>query len=1155
MKHTCKVLLALTLSIIMSMPVYAMDLGVTNNGASTNVTTESESTPLPTIQPDVLQSATPAPTNSPSPSVTPSASPDIDIPIVPEPTNTDRPDSSPTPLPQDSALQSTPEPDAGVDKDLSDNTESEKEEEIIITQPSNDQTAANTEQAYDIEEVTSYKDYDINPYYKELLDQNQFESSENKTTVNRLSQTYSDSNTFYIIDDAISYIKYQTRCRQTNLSFTLYDTRKSWKTTFQDAMHGAMEELPGCAPDEGDYLMFSYYYSNATGYSYYDKYTYNISVVYWSTAAQEEQVNLKINSILNELNIWNGSEYEKIKAVYDYIIKHVTYDDTLQKHSAYNALVENNAVCQGYVLAVHRLLKHLGVSTRIIPGDAGGAHAWNIAAVNGLYYNLDATWDECVNLPYYSYEYFLKNMADFPGHSRDYDYSTSEFMNKYPMATLSYGSPGYEYGKPKVSVTFDYLDNLINVKITGLSSSVSAVTVPVWSEVKGQDDLTYLYASKWYDDSWRVSIDLRDHNYDSGIYNIHVYARYGTAYEGIYYTTTTVDDWNNGNISILNKNETAGLFNVIIKNLAAPGGIKQVRVAVWSNINGQDDLKWYTAYKSGSTYNAYIDIANHNFDSGIYNIHVYYQNIGGYEKIAGTTTTVMKPTSENSVLTLNKDLSQGTITAILQNPRLSSSDSGILFAVWNTSNGQDDLKWYNADKADNSMYYTYISVLDHKDGIGTSYNVHAYTKLANGSPGRFITGSIINIEGITGGKITSSVDSKAGKFSFNVTELKSPAMMSSITAAVWSKSNGQDDLKWYNSKYDLGKASVTVDTGNHNYDTGIYYVHVYAKDSRGIQQLVKTTTIDMSIDNSNIAIQLSKSEDEGQISATLSNAKIGNGLNGVLFAVWSSANGQDDLKWYPASKINNSTYKLNINIGDHKYDTGQYNIHAYSRSSAGMPYSCLKTGKISVASIDGGKVSITNKDNNTGSFIARISGISSPAVISNVQVAVWSDINGQDDLKWYSALKTGDEYLAYIYTSNHSYDNGAYQIHAYATDKRGVKKLVGVTSTVMNINFTNISMEVLQNPTNSDLVTVTLYNTKLKRGSSGVMFAVWSDANGQDDLYWYKATQLNMTTYQITFSLKQYHNSTRGLYNFHAYTQNSSGAVGSCLKTSTEKVK
>ena len=120
-----------------------------------------------------------------------------------------------------------------------------------------------------------------------------------------------------------------------------------------------------------------------------------------------------------------------------------------------------------------------------------------------------------------------------------------------------------------------------------------------------------------------------------------------------------------------------------------------------------------------------------------------------------------------------------------------------------------------------------------------------------------------------------------------------------------------------------------------------------------------------------------------------------------------------------------------------RYDTGQYNIHAYSRSSAGMPYSCLKTGKISVASIDGGKVSITNKDNNTGSFIARISGISSPAVISNVQVAVWSDINGQDDLKWYSALKTGDEYLAYIYTSNHSYDNGVYQIHAYATDKRG----------------------------------------------------------------------------------------------------------------------
>ena len=69
------------------------------------------------------------------------------------------------------------------------------------------------------------------------------------------------------------------------------------------------------------------------------------------------------------------------------------YDDTLSKYTAYEALVEGTAVCQGYALAYRYLLAMAGVSSEYVVSDSIN-HIWNSVEVDGQLYNIDVTWDD-----------------------------------------------------------------------------------------------------------------------------------------------------------------------------------------------------------------------------------------------------------------------------------------------------------------------------------------------------------------------------------------------------------------------------------------------------------------------------------------------------------------------------------------------------------------------------------------------------------------------------------------------------------------------------------------------------------------------------------------------------------------------------------------
>ena len=200
-------------------------------------------------------------------------------------------------------------------------------------------------------------------------------------------------------------------------------------------------------PDEGDYLkvnLGSYSYSVTTGSEgnvTYSKLLY--SFTWYTTRAMEDEVDAAVKAVLAGLNIGKGTEYERIKAAYDWVTEYVQYDfDNLDeegykiKYTPYAALINRIAVCQGFAGLYYRLTLELGIDCRYITGDADGErHGWNIVRLDGKYYNMDPTWDRDLMG---HYRQFLCTEANFKEHVRDTQYNTAAFHAQYPMAVTPY---------------------------------------------------------------------------------------------------------------------------------------------------------------------------------------------------------------------------------------------------------------------------------------------------------------------------------------------------------------------------------------------------------------------------------------------------------------------------------------------------------------------------------------------------------------------------------------------------------------------------------------------------------------------------------------------------------------------------------------------
>ena len=183
--------------------------------------------------------------------------------------------------------------------------------------------------------------------------------------------------------------------------------------------------------------------------------------------------------------------------------------------------------------------------------------------------------------------------------------------------------------------------DVVVTNVSGGGKTVQEVRVPIWSDKNGQDDLTWYHADKQSDGSYKVHVDKASHKGDAGTYAVHLYYMLDGKRTYITETTATVPESQvAGKLTITN--QTSNGFDVVVTNVSGGGKtVQEVRVPIWSDKNGQDDLTWYHADKqSDGSYKVHVDTASHKGDAGTYAVHLYYMLDGKRTYITETTATV-----------------------------------------------------------------------------------------------------------------------------------------------------------------------------------------------------------------------------------------------------------------------------------------------------------------------------------------------------------------------------------------------------------------------------------------------------------------------------------------------------------------------------------
>ena len=117
-------------------------------------------------------------------------------------------------------------------------------------------------------------------------------------------------------------------------------------------------------------------------------------------ATAKSKFDAAVNNILKTVS-GSWSDYDRERVIHDWICNNVTYTGgSVYAHSAYGALVEHKAVCEGYAEAFQYLLYQAGIPCLMVTGTSKGeAHAWNVVKIGGTYYHVDVTWDDQTEHP------------------------------------------------------------------------------------------------------------------------------------------------------------------------------------------------------------------------------------------------------------------------------------------------------------------------------------------------------------------------------------------------------------------------------------------------------------------------------------------------------------------------------------------------------------------------------------------------------------------------------------------------------------------------------------------------------------------------------------------------------------------------------------
>lgn len=471
------------------------------------------------------------------------------------------------------------------------------------------------------------------------------------------------------------------------------------------------------------------------------------------------------------------------------------------------------------------------------------------------------------------------------------------------------------------------------IKEVAAPSGLSSVAVPIWSETGGQDDIIWYTASKQADGTYSVSVAIKDHKFSTGLYQIHLYYLINNQLRGVTTASTTVHALPpTGELNILNQDNNKGSFELVLSNVTDQKGLKEVLLPIWSDVNNQDDIRWYTAnQQNDGTYRLSVSMADHKFSTGLYHIHVYYKEMDNQLRgVLGTSLIIPERKPSGKVAIVEQNTETGGFVIKVSEVVAQGGLDEVLVPVWSEAAGQDDLIWYSAKRQDDSSYMLSVDPARHNYSSG-NYNIHVYYKLKSKSSVVPIAGTSVSVSFPKPSATVTieNVSKENGSFDVLISDIKAPMGLKEVLVPVWGEKSGQNDIVWYQAMLQTdNRYKVTVNSENHQYESGLYQIHVYLKQNDGSLQGLANRSVTLEAIPNQIKITYTGT---GTYRLRVANPS---GEGDLLYAVWSDQNDQDDLRWYQAS-AEESVMSGHINTQQHS-GTGLYHLHLYQRYQGQM---------------------------------------------------------------------------------------------------------------------------------------------------------------------------------------------------------------------------
>ena len=632
-------------------------------------------------------------------------------------------------------------------------------------------------------------------------------------------------------------------------------------------------------------------------------------------------------------------------------------------------------------------------------------------------------------------------------HSVDY---TGRFTaNAKPAADPTEGSLS---GKIDI-VNNDTMAGRFDVVISNVKApnGVRTVSVPIWSETGGQDDLVWYTANRQANGTYTVNVKAENHKNSTGLYNVHLYyVQNNGQMTGVGGTTTTVAIGKKNQTPVsadltIAKSEKDGTFTITAKNLQGFDGYKEVKIPFWSHANGMKDIIWYTPTRQADgSYTVTAKASDHENADGKYEAQVFYVDAQGQNKFvkkAFIDYTATKPANAVAAdLTITKSEKDGTFTITAKNLQGFDGYKEVKIPFWSHANGMKDIIWYTPTRQADGSYTVTAKASDHENADG-KYEAQVFYVDAQGQ-NKFVKKAFIDY---TASKPSADLiitkSEKDGTFTITAKNLQGFDGYKEVKIPFWSHANGMKDIIWYTpTRQADGSYTVTAKASDHENADGQYEAQVFYVDAQGQNKFVKKAFIDyknQSRPTGTLLIQ-NNNKDTGTFDVIIKDVYSPKGVQTVQVPTWSDKDGQDDIRWYEATRQANGDYKVSVKASDHKNSTGKYHVHLYyiqndgSRIGIGTTTTDVEVRNAMTKT----QASIKNVNATNGTYTVAVDQAPQGRQIKNIRVAAWSKAH-QENLYWYSATPTGMHTEITVSANNHGNEAGNYTTHVYVDYKDG----------------------------------------------------------------------------------------------------------------------